>query len=362
MSVRFINSKCLLMSVGCFGEDMPVLDLMNILLMVIIFIIPLAIILAIPKVRSIENGTMKTVVYIGLGLVMFTMVGFAFNMWENPPADNITYARDIVIPYTQFYPNLILALALAATVLITYMEKESYSYFFAGMGFAVLLPDLIQYVLKNGRWDLALLGCILWAIIPAVWVFMWRDSTLLETTTWEKVLTAFKATFLTYPVFLLTSIVAVFGESPRGIDMGAFSGLAKSIPDVIMYILVTIWLFYLLNIIIVSLMFVIHDLMLHLLNYRRVTSAKGIRYEKIKSAAAAAAAPTKPKVNHYATLINDIQVFSKYLGQVDRIKAASTIGRFKSEYQTLAVKYNEDSKADAEKMIKMIELEFMQKY
>ncbi len=36
--------------------------------------------------------------------------------------------------------------------------------------------------------------------------------------------------------------------------------------------------------------------------------------------------------------------------------------RFKSEYQTLAVKYNEDSKQDAERMIKSIELEFMQKY
>jgi hypothetical protein len=349
------------MSVGCFGEDMD-LTLINILLMVIIFIIPLAIILAIPKVSGIENGTMKTVVYILLGLVMFSLVGFAFNMWENPPTDNITYARDIVIPYTQFYPNLILALAIAATVLITYMEKDNYAYFFAGTGFAVLLPDVVQYVLKNGRWDLALLGCILWAVIPAVWAFIWRDNALLETTAGEKVLTAFKATVLTYPVFLITSIVAVFGESPRGIDLGAFSGLAKSMPDVIMYILVTIWLFFLLNIIIVSLMFVIHDLLLHLFNYRRVSSAKGIRYEQIKSAAAVIAAPVKPKVNHYANLISDMQVFSKYLGQVDRIKAASTIGRFKSEYQTLAVKYNEDSKADAEKMIKMIELEFMQKY
>ena len=73
-------------------------------------------------------------------------------------------------------------------------------------------------------------------------------------------------------------------------------------------------------------------------------------------------AQTKPKVNHYAGLIEEMQVFSKYIGQVDRIKAASTIGRFKSEYQTLAVKHNEESKSDAEKMIKMIELEFMQKY
>jgi hypothetical protein len=330
--------------------------------MVIIVIISLAIILIIPKVREIENGTLKTMAYIALGLVMFTLVGFAFNMWENPPSGDIIYAKDIVIPYTQFYPTLILALALAATVLVTYMEKEIYHYFFAGTGFAVLLPDLYQYVLSNGRYDLALLGCALWAVIPVVWVFMWKDSSLVEMTAGEKVVTSLKAAIVTYPVYLLTSIIAVFGESPRGIDTGAISGLAKSIPDIIMYILVTIWLYFLVTIIIVSLMFVIHDLVIHLLNYRRVIDTKGPHCEKIRAAASKVAAPVKPKVNHYAGLISEMQVFSTNIGDVDRIKAASTIGRFKSEYQTLAAKYNEDAKSDAEKMIKSIELDFMQKY
>ncbi len=341
---------------------MPVLDLFNIISMIVIFIVSLSIIVIIPKVREIENSTIKTVVYIGLGLIMFTLVGLAFNIWENPVNPDKLIASDIVGPYVQFYPTLILALALAATVLITYVEKDNYAFYFAGTGFAALIPDLYQYVITNGRYDLGLLGCALWVLIPMVWAFMWRNNSILETTTWEKVVTALKASFLTYPVYLITALIAVFGESARGLDAGSMAGVAKSIPDIIMFILVTIWLFYLVNIIIITLMFVIHDLALHLISYRRVADMKGIRYEKIKSASAKTVVPPKPKINHYAGLIQEMQVFDKHIDNVDRIRAASTIGRFKNEYLTLAAKYNEDSKGEAEKMIKLIEQEFMQKY
>ncbi|HTY91972.1 MAG TPA: hypothetical protein VMC84_12420 [Methanocella sp.] len=294
--------------------------------------------------------------------MLFATVGFAYNMWENQPSGEIMYASDIVAPYTQFYPTLVLSLAIAATVLITYMEKDSYSFIFAGMGFAVLAPDIYKYIFLNGRADLALLGCALWAVLFVIWAFIWKDHTMSETTLSEKIMTSLKATFISYPIYLFTAIIAVFGESPRGIDAGALSGIANSIPDIIMFILVTIWLYFLVNIIIVSLMFVAHDLILHLLNYRRVVSKKGIIYEKIPSASAIAAAATRPRVNHYAGLMSEMDLFSKNIGEVDRIKAASTIGRFKSEYQTLAAKYNGDDKTDAEKMIKNIEIEFMKKY
>ncbi|MDI6896360.1 hypothetical protein [Methanocella conradii] len=340
---------------------MPVLDLMNILLMAIIFIISLAVILAITRVRALENSTVKTIAYIGLGLIMFTLVGFTFNMWENPPSDGLIIAKDIVMPYTQFYPNLILAMAIAATVLITYMERDNYAYFFAGMGFAVLVPDLYKYIFINGRSDLALLGCALWAVVPMIWAFIWRESALIEMKAWEKFMRSLKATLISYPVYLFTAIIAIFGESNRGISLDALQGVASSVPEIIMFILVTIWLFYLLNIIIASVMFAVHDLFVHLLGYRRVVRAGSVRYERAMQASAKTPQP-KPKVNHYAGLIEEMQVFSKYMGQIDRIRAASTIGRFKSEYQTLAAKYNEDSKADAEKMIRMIEQEFMKKY
>src|SRR5208337_5354118 len=126
------------MSTGCIGEDMPDLTLLNILLMVIIFIISLAIVMVIPKIKAIEKSTVKTIVYIGLGLLAFTLVGIAFNLWEAPQVPGVLDASVIVGPYTQFYPMLILALALAATVLITYVERENYAFYFAGMGFAVL--------------------------------------------------------------------------------------------------------------------------------------------------------------------------------------------------------------------------------
>lgn|GEM_PF-4045198 len=341
---------------------MPDLSLLNILLMVIIFIISLAIVIVIPKIKAIEKSTVKTMVYIGLGLVAFTLVGVSFNLWQDPQVSDILDASKIVGPYIQFYPTLILALALAATVLITYVERENYAFYFAGTGFAVLLPDIYQYVFSDGRIDLALLGCALWAVIPVVWAFMWRDNSLIETTMGEKIVTSLKAAFLTYPVYLLTALIAIFGESQRGLNTGSLTSISNSIPNIIMFILVTIWLFYLVNIIIVSLMFVIHDLVLHLFSYRRVSNMKGVRYEKIVLASAKAAAPPKPKVNHYAGLIGEMQLFGKHIGDVDRIRAASTIGRFKSEYQTLAAKYNEDSKGEAEKMIKLIEQEFMQKY
>jgi hypothetical protein len=287
-------------------------------------------------------------------------VGFAFNL-QVP--QNAVIASDILVPYTQFFPMLILALALSATVLITYLEKDNYALYFAGMGFAALLPYLYTYLFVAGRYDLALLNCALWAVIPVVWAFLWKDNTLMITTAGEKIVTSLKAAFVTYPVYLLTAIISVFGDSQRGVDLtNLSSGIQASTSQIVMFILVTIWLYFLISIIIVSLMFVIHDLVLHLFSYRRICDAKGVRYEKVQLASSSKAAPAKPKVDHYAGLIQEMEVFGTHMEDVDRIRAASTIGRFKSEYLTLAAKYNEDSKPNAEKLIKTIEQEFMKKY
>lgn len=329
--------------------------------MAIIFIVSLLIIAIIPKVKSIENNTLKTIVYIGLGLVAFTLVGLAFNLWEIPQTPGILDASVIVSPYIQFYPTLILALAISATVMVTYVESDSYALCFAGTGFAVLLPDLYTYVFNNSRYDLALLGCAMWAIIPVVWAFRWKDNNLYDTTAREKVMTSLKSAILTYPIYLITALIAVFGESQRGLDVGVFEAITTSVPEIAEFVLVTIWLFFLVNIIIVSLTFVVHDLMLRLFSYRRVADASGIRYEKVR-AAPSKKAPPRAKVNHYAGLIEEMRAFDGHLGDVDRIRAASTIGRFKNEYQTLAAKYIEESKSEAENMIKLIEQEFMNKY
>jgi hypothetical protein len=332
----------------------------DILLQAVIFIISLSIVVLIPFVKRIENTRIKTIAYIGLGLVAFILVGFAFNLWQ---PQNAVIASDILVPYTQFYPMLILALALSATVLITYLEKDNYSLYFAGMGFAVLLPYLYTYLFVAGRYDLALLNCALWAVIPVVWAFLWKENTLMVTTAGEKVVTSLKAAFVTYPVYLLTAIISVFGDSKRGVDLtNLTTGIQGSTSQIIMFIAVTIWLFFLISIIIVSLMFVIHDLVLHLFGYRRVCDGRGVRYERIPPASSGRAAPPKPKIDHYAGLIQEMEVFGKHMEDVDRIRAASTIGRFKSEYLTLAAKYNEDSKSSAEKVIKTIEQEFMKKY
>jgi hypothetical protein len=328
--------------------------------MAVIFIISLSVVVIIPFIKRMENTRLKTIVYLGLGLVAFTLVGFAFNL-QVP--QNAIIASDILVPYTQFFPMLILALALSATVLITYLEKDNYALYFAGMGFGALLPYLYTYLFVAGRYDLALLNCALWVIIPIVWAFLWKDSTLMITTAGEKIVTSLKAAFVTYPVYLLTAIISVFGDSQRGVNLtNLSSGIQASTSQIIMFILVTIWLYFLISVIIVSLMFVIHDLTLHLFSYRRICDVKGVRYEKVLPASSSKAAPAKQKVDHYAGLIQEMEVFGTHMGDVDRIRAASTIGRFKSEYLTLAAKYNEDSKPNAEKLIKTIEQEFMKKY
>lgn len=74
---------------------------------------------------------------------------------------------------------------------------------------------------------------------------MWMDAASIETTYWEKGITALKASILTYPVYLLTTIISVFGERGGSInmgvftDMGVFTGIAGSVQLVIMFILAT---------------------------------------------------------------------------------------------------------------------------
>lgn len=336
-------------------SDLPLL--FRILVSVIIFIISLAAILLLPKVREIENRIIKTVSYTLIGLIIFTWVGISFNLWQ---PEGIIAAK-IVEPYfPQIFPSFILAVALTIAVIITYIEKDNYGYIFAGTGFAVLIPDTLTYI-NYGRFDLILLGFVLWAAIPVIWVYMWKDHVLKKTTFRDHVLIFFKAALFTYPIYVLTAVVSVFGKSGRGIDMAAFGNLGDQATNVVGFLLGVLWLYLLFTVIIATLMFVAHDFLLHLLGMKRVVNKDGIQYVKVPSTEEKNGAQ-KPRVDPYAKLIQEMMVFNKYLDQVDRIKAASTIARFKNEYQTLAVRYSEGSKAEAESTIKLIDQEFMNKY
>lgn len=329
--------------------------LLHILTLTIILVCSLLVILVIPRVKIIENGKAKTILYIVLGIVAFTLVGTAYNLWQ--PSGHVD-AGSIVQPYIQFYPIFILSLVIAAVVLATYMDREKYGYIFAGTGFAVILPDVLTYI-SNGRYDLILLICVLWAIIPAIWVRTWKESVYKETTLKEKVITSLKSAIITYPVYVMTALVAAFGESGRGIE-GSLSNVFTFAPDIIKFILVTLWLYLLITVIIVSLMFVIHGLAIQTFNIKRIITRKNeIRYIVVKPAE-----PVKEKAmfDAYRSLIDEMQVFYKYMDNVDRIQAAPTIARFKNEYYTLAAKYNDGSREEAEKMIKTIEMEFKNRY
>jgi hypothetical protein len=328
----------------------------RILVSIIIFIISIAAIAILPKIRGVENKIVKTVSYTLMGLIIFTWVGVSFNLWE-PEGIN---AATIVEPYfPQIFPAFILAIALMIAVILTYVEKENYAYIFAGTGFAVLMPDVLTYI-NYGRFDLILLGFVLWAIIPVVWVYMRKDHVLGKISFKDNVLISLKAALITYPVYVLTAIVAVFGKSGRGIDLSIFTGLGDQIPLVIGFLLGVLWLYLLFTVIIVTLMFVAHDFLLHLLGMKRVVNKRGIQYIKDEE-------PEKPeapirKLDPYSGLLSEMQIFCKYMDRVDRLKAASTIARFKNEYLTLSVKYSEGSRTDVERTIKLIEEDFMKRY
>ena len=337
-------------------SDLPLL--FKILVSIIILIISIAAIVLLPKVREIENSIIKTVSYTLMGLIIFTWVGVSFNLWE-PQG---TIAAAIVEPYfPQVFPAFILAVALTIAVIITYIEKSNYAYMFAGTGFAVLLTDVLTYI-TYGRFDLILLGLVLWASIPVVWVYMWKDRVLEETTFKENIFISLKAALLTYPIYMCTAIISVFGKSGRGIDMGAFGALNENIINIIGFFIGVLWLYLIFTVIIVTLMFVAHNFLMHLLSMKRVVTKKGIEYIKVVPKVEAAPEAPKAKFDPYANLLQEMQVFGKYMDQVDRLKSAQTIARFKNEYQTLSAKYSEGSKAESERTIKFIDQEFMKKY
>ena len=337
-------------------SELPLL--FRILVSAVIFIISIAAVVLLPKIREIENSIIKTVSYTLMGLIIFTWVGVSFNLWE-PQG---TYAAAIVEPYfPQIFPAFILAVALTIAVIITYVEKTNYAYMFASTGFAVLLCDVLTYI-TYGRFDLILLGLVLWAVIPVIWVYIWKDHVLEETSFKDNIFISLKAALVTYPIYVATAIMSIFGKSGRGIDMGALSGLTDNITNVIGFFLGVLWLYLLFTIIIVTLMFVAHNFVMHLLSMKRVVTKKGIQYIKVIPKVEAAAEAPKAKIDPYANLLQEMLVFGKYMDQVDRLKAAQTIARFKNEYHTLSAKYNEGSKAESERTIKFIDQEFMKKY
>jgi hypothetical protein len=335
-------------------SDLPLI--FRILVSIIIFIISIAAVVILPKVRGVESNIVKTISYTLMGLIVFTWVGVSFNLWE-PEGVN---AATIVEPYfPQIFPAFILAIALTIAVLITYIEKTNYAYIFAGTGFAVLLPDVLTYF-SYGRFDLILLGFVLWAIIPVVWVYLWKDHILEKTSFKDTVLISLKAALVTYPVYIMTALVAVFGKSGRGIDLGILTGLGQNYTLLVGFLIGVLWLYLLFTVIIVTFMFIAHDLLLHLLGMKRVVNKKGIQYVKVEPEKPEA--PPAQKIDPYSGLLNEMVIFNKYMDRVDRLNAASTIARFKNEYQTLSVKYSEGSRVDVERMIKLIEEEFMKRY
>lgn len=354
--------------------------LLQIFEIVLVLLLSTVIVASIPKFRELVSGKAKLFMYLVLGLILFTLVGMGYNVIQDMHVsdivkydqtyhisyDPLTVGKDaisVLYPYVQFYPLFVLSIALAGVTLITYMDGEFYGYIFAGSGFAALFPDILKYA-QNGRYDLLLLGFALWAIIPVIWVFFFRDMSQETPTLRERAWGAIKAALFSYPIYAATAAVAIFGEAPRNLSQDALTMLTSSTTagNIGTFILLSLWFYLLLTVIIVSIMFVAHDLLMHVFNVRRTVTDKGVKYEVVHPVAEIIRQEEPPKVDAYKGLIEEIEVFYKYMDRVDRLRAASTIARFKNEYNTIAARHDEGSKSEAERLIKMVDQEFKKRY
>jgi hypothetical protein len=328
---------------------------------ILVLLLSVIIVLVVPKVREIKKNTVKTALYFFLGLILFFLVGMGYNVIQDlsPPGQDASLA--ILSPYTQFYPLLILSIAIAGVMLVTYMEGERYGLIMAGTAFAVMMPDILKYS-GSGRFDLFLLGCVIWALIPIIWVLLFRRLVLEDTTMRERIWAAVSASLISYLIYVCTAVVAVFGESRQALGSDVLTSISTNSSDILGFVVISLWYYILLTVIVVSLMFVVHDLALHTLNIHRVVrNRKEILYRSSHPVEAIVKEIT-PRVDAYKGLVEEMNVFNQYLDKVDRLRAASTIARFKQEYLTLAARHTEGSKTEAEKLIKVIDQEFKTKY
>lgn len=345
----------------------------------LVLLLSVGIVIVIPKVKEIANNKIKTGLYIMLGLILFMLVGLGYNVMQDMHVDELiankvaageSYnpeiigkdAESILWPYKQFYPLLIFSIALAGVSLVAFIDGEIYGYIFAGTGFGMVIPDLLKYM-GNGRYDLLLLAILLWSIIPVLWVFFFRglaneEAPSLRERSWA----AIKASLFSFPVYAATAAVALYGESPRSLSSGMLQSIVNISDQIGMFILIALWFYLLLTAIIVSMMYVIHDLTLHTFNIKRtVVAGKGVKYVVVHPIVEAIKVE-EPKIDAYKNLIDEIGVFAKYIDQVDRLRAASTIARFKNEYNTLAQRYDSGSKAEADRLIRQVDQDFKKRY
>lgn len=328
---------------------------------ILVLLLSVIIVLVIPKVREIKNNSVKTSLYIFLGVVLFILVSMGYNVIQDMNASGQDPNIAILYPYTQFFPLLILSIALAGVILVTYMEGEKYGLIIAGTAFVAMAPEILKYT-SSGRFDLFLLGCVVWALIPIVWVGLFRRIIYEDTTMRERIWAAVSASLISYLIYVCTAVVAVFGEGNKTIGPNVMASITSNSSDILRFVVISLWFFILLTVIVVSLMFVIHDLALHTLNVRRVVrNHKEIDYLTNRPVEAIVN-EIEPRVDAYKGLVEEMQVFHQYLDKVDRLRAASTIARFKQEYLTLAARHTEGSKAEAERLIKVIDQEFKNKY
>ncbi len=337
------------------------ITILQVIEVILVLLLSVIIVLVVPKVREIKNNSVKTSLYIFLGVVLFILVGMGYNVIQDMNASGQDPNIAILYPYTQFFPLLILSVAMAGVMLVTYMEGEKYGLIIAGTGFVVMAPDILKYT-SSGRFDLFLLGCVVWMLIPVVWVILFRRIIYEDTTMRERIWAAVSASLISYLIYVCTAAVAVFGEGTQAIGSNVMASITANSSDMLRFVVISLWFFILLTVIVVSLMFVIHDLALHTFNVRRVIKGhKEIDYVSTHPVEAIVK-EIEPRIDAYKGLVEEMQVFHQYLDKVDRLRAASTIARFKQEYLTLAARHTDGSKAEAERLIKVIDQEFKNMY
>ena len=81
----------------------------------------------------------------------------------------------------------------------------------------------------------------------------------------ERIWAAVSASLISYLIYVCTAVVAVFGEGKKTIGTDVMASITSNSSDILRFVVISLWFFILLTVIVVSLMFVIHDLALHTL-------------------------------------------------------------------------------------------------
>lgn len=321
-------------------------------------------------VRTLPKNVLKIVIYLLLGFSVYWGVGSLFMIAGDP---RILAVPDNAVSYSAV---ALLALANSIPLIIALNDHPKKGMIFAGMGFVIILYDVIFAAAVQGRAgvvrpDVAVVIGILWSLIAILLTRSFGKIRSHQYGTPDKIKTAVTASFLTMPLYILLMFVylaaaAIVGTpniaKAENIPEAIFAISRMPMADLAGFLGGIAWRYILFSIVVTSVVMLSYDLTLHALGVERQLLKSGeVRFIKRVAAKPVAAKKAKEEDPFEHVMVN-LKKLAKEIDTKDRLDVAQLINRYKSEFEILAQKNSGGSKADAEKLLKEIEKAFETKY